>query len=132
MGKRVLSVDDEVETREFVSTVLEENGYEPLTAVNGEDALEMIRKSRPDLIIMDILMPKQSGINLYRELKRSPTLSDIPVIVYSGIAKRTLLRAQAGLSEINGERVPDPEAYIEKPVSAAHMAGVISSVLRGQ
>jgi twitching motility two-component system response regulator PilH len=81
---------------------------------------------------MDILMPKQSGINLYRELKRSPTLKDIPVIVYSGIARRTLLRAQAGLSEINGEKVPDPEAYIEKPASAAHMADVITNVLKGE
>jgi len=129
MGKKVLSVDDEAETREFVATVLEENGYDPLVAVNGEEALQIMQKEKPDLIIMDILMPKRSGINLYRELKKSPALRNIPVIVYSGIAKRTLLRAQTGLSEISGEKVPDPEAYIEKPVSALQMAGVIKRVL---
>lgn len=129
MGKKVLSVDDEAETREFVATVLEENGYDPLVAVNGEEALQIMQKEKPDVIIMDILMPKRSGINLYRELKKSPALRNIPVIVYSGIAKRTLLRAQTGLSEISGEKVPDPEAYIEKPVSAVQMAGVIKRVL---
>lgn len=129
MGKKVLSVDDEAETREFVATVLEENGYDPLVAVNGEEALQIMQNEKPDLIIMDILMPKRSGINLYRELKKSPALRNIPVIVYSGIAKRTLLRAQTGLSEISGEKVPDPEAYIEKPVSAVQMAGVIKRVL---
>ena len=129
MGQKVLTVDDEAETREFVYTVLQENGYEPLVAVNGEEALDIVRDTKPDLIIMDILMPKQSGINLYRELKKSSTLRNIPVVVYSGIAKRTLLRAQSGLSEISGEKIPDPEAYIEKPVSAEHIAGVIRRVL---
>ncbi len=130
MGKKtVLSVDDEAQTREFVSAVLEENGYKPLLAVNGEEALNLIKENRPDLVIMDILMPKQSGINLYRQLKTSEALKNIPVIVYSGIARRTLLRAQTGLAEIKGEKIPEPDGYMEKPVSAKHMASVIRKIL---
>ncbi len=129
MGKTVLSVDDEIDTRDLVSTVLEENGYEALLATNGEEAMDMIRQQKPELIILDILMPKQSGIRLYRELKTSDSLRDIPVIIYSGIARRTLLRAQAALTESGGESVPDPEAYIEKPAPPERLLAAVKKIL---
>ncbi|MEE9610761.1 MAG: response regulator, partial [Desulfatiglandales bacterium] len=69
MGKKVLIIDDEDEVRDFVSTLLEENGYAPITASNGAEAMDMVRQDKPDLIIMDILMPEQGGIKMYRELK---------------------------------------------------------------
>lgn len=130
MAKTILSVDDEVETREFVSAVLDENGYTSILAKNGEEALDIIKQTRPDLVIMDILMPRQSGIRLYRELRLSETYRDIPVIIYSGIPRRTLLRAQAALSESEGESVPDPEAYIEKPVSPKKLADTVRNILK--
>ncbi len=129
MGKTILSVDDEAEARDFVSAVLEENGYTAILANNGEEAMDIIRQNRPDLVIMDILMPKQSGIKLYRELKLSESFKNIPVIVYSGIPRRTLLRAQAGLTESGGESVPDPEAYIEKPVTPSRLAATVERLL---
>ncbi len=129
MAKTVLSVDDEDHVREFVSTVLEENGYTPILATNGEEAMDIIRKQKPDLIIMDILMPKQSGIRLYRELKSSEILRDIPVIVYSGVAKRTALRAQAAQTETGGASVPDPDAYLEKPVTPERLAATLKELL---
>jgi twitching motility two-component system response regulator PilH len=129
MGKTVIAVDDEVDAREFVSTVLEENGYTSILAENGEEAMELIRENKPDLVILDILMPGQSGIRMYRELKVSESLRDIPVIIYSGIARRTLLRAQAALTESTGESVPDPEAYIEKPVTAERLAAAVKKIL---
>lgn len=129
MGNTVIAVDDEAEAREFVSTVLEENGYVPIVAENGEEAMELIRKKRPDLVIMDILMPRQSGIKMYRELKDSESLKDIPVIVYSGISRRTLLRAQTALSETSGKSVPEPDAYLEKPVTPKGLAETIKRVL---
>ncbi|HID29443.1 MAG TPA: response regulator [Desulfobacterales bacterium] len=129
MGKTVLSVDDEDHVREFVATVLEENGYAPILATNGEEAMDIIREKKPDLIIMDILMPKQSGIRLYRELKCSDLPRDIPVIIYSGVAKRTALRAQAAQTETCGESVPDPDAYLEKPVTPERLAATVKKLL---
>jgi len=129
MGKTVLSVDDEDHIREFVSTVLEENGYTPIQATNGEEAMDTIRQQKPDLIIMDILMPKQSGIRLYRELKTSESFKDIPVIIYSGVAKRTALRAQVAQAETSGGSVPDPDAYLEKPVTPERLAATVRKVL---
>jgi twitching motility two-component system response regulator PilH len=129
MSKIVLSVDDEDHVREFVSTVLEENGYTPIQATNGEEALDIIRQQKPDLIILDILMPKESGIRLYRELKTSESLKEIPVIIYSGVAKRTALRAQAAQTECRGGSVPDPDGYLEKPVSAERLANTVKQIL---
>jgi two-component system phosphate regulon response regulator PhoB len=129
MGKTILSVDDEDHVREFVSTVLEENGYLPILATNGEEAMDIIRQQKPDLIIMDILMPKQSGIRMYRELKTSEFLRSIPVIIYSGVAKRTALRAQAAQAEFMGESVPDPDAYLEKPVTPDRLAATVKKIL---
>jgi twitching motility two-component system response regulator PilH len=129
MGRTVLSVDDEADTRDFVSTVLEENGYISLLATNGEEARAIIKQQKPDLIILDILMPKQSGIRLYRELKAAESLRDIPVIIYSGIPKRTLMRAQAALTESSGESVPDPDGYLEKPVTPERLVETVRDVL---
>ena len=129
MEKRILIVDDEDEVREFVSTVLEENSYVPVIATNGEEAMDMIRQNRPDLVILDILMPKQSGIRMYRELKTTDSFKDIPVVIYSGVAKRTFLRTQAARTEMGGESVPDPEAYIEKPAKPEYVAGVVRKIL---
>ena len=78
---------------------------------------------------MDILMPKQSGIKLFRELKTSELLRDIPVIIYSGVAKRTALRAQAAQTETSGESVPDPDAYLEKPVTPERLVATVKEFL---
>ena len=129
MGKKVLSVDDDPDIRLFVTTVLEENGYTPLTATNGEEGLETIKKERPDLVTLDVLMPRQSGIKMYRELKTDDSLKNIPVIILSGIARRTFLRSQEALTEFGSENVPEPEAYLEKPVEPEELAEMIKKVI---
>ncbi len=129
MSKRVLVVDDDPDVRLFSVTVLEENGYTPLEAENGEEGLKMIKAEKPDLVLLDILMPRQSGIRLYRELKTSKALKDINVIVLSGVAKKTFLRSQKALTEFGGAEVPEPEIYLEKPVEPEELAEVLKKVL---
>ncbi len=129
MSKRVLCVDDDPDIRLFVVTVLEENGYIPLTATNGEEGLETIKKERPDLVTLDVLMPRQSGIKMYRELKTDDSLKNIPVILLSGIARRTFLRSQEALTEFGSENVPEPDAYMEKPVEPEELADMIKKVI---
>ena len=129
MSKIVLIVDDDPDVRLFNSTVVEENGYTPLEADNGEEGLKMIREKKPDLVILDVLMPKQSGIRLYRELKTDKALEGIKVVLLSGIARRTFLRSQKALTEFGGEAVPEPEVYLEKPVEPEELAQVINDIL---
>lgn len=129
MAKKVLVVDDDPDVRLFSVTVLEEHGYIPLEATNGEEGLKMIKAEKPDLVLLDILMPRQSGIRLYRELKTDKALKNIHVIVLSGIAKKTFLRSQKALTEFGAAEVPEPEVYLEKPVEAEELADVIKKVI---
>jgi two-component system phosphate regulon response regulator PhoB len=129
MAKKVLVVDDDPDVRLFSVTVLEEHGYTPLEAANGEEGLKMIKQEKPELIILDILMPRQSGIRLYRELKTDKSFKDIPIIILSGIAKKTFLRSQKALTEFGGKEVPEPKVYLEKPVEPEVLADEIKKIL---
>ncbi|WP_319407072.1 response regulator [uncultured Desulfosarcina sp.] len=129
MSKKVLIVDDDPDVRLFNTTVVEESGYTPIEAANGEEGLEIIKKDRPDLVVLDVLMPKQSGIRLYRELKTDKSLVGIPVIILSGVAKRTFLRSQKALTEFGDKPVPEPENYLEKPVEPDELAREIKKFL---
>ena len=129
MGNKVLVVDDDPDIITFVVTVLEENSYTPLMAKNGEEGMVKIAEERPDLIILDVLMPKQSGIKMYRELKGDESLKNIPVIILSGIAKRTFLRSQEALTEFGSQPVPEPDAYIEKPVEPEELVETIKKLI---
>ena len=129
MSKKVLIVDDDPDVRLFNATVVEESGYTPVEAANGEEGLKIVKKDRPDLVILDVLMPKQSGIRLYRELKTDKALIGIPVIMLSGVAKRTFLRSQKALTEFGDKPVPEPENYLEKPVEPDELAREIKKLL---
>jgi twitching motility two-component system response regulator PilH len=129
MKKKVLTADDEHQVREIIATMLQENDYIPLQAKNGEEAMKVIREDTPDLIILDVLMPEKSGIKLYRELKTSETLKKIPVVICSGIARRTFLRTHIAPSKRGQEKIVEPEGYMEKPVSPDALAKIIKKLL---
>jgi len=130
MTKRVLVVDDELDMRVFAITLLETNGFKPLSADDGIQGLEMARKEKPSLIILDVMMPRESGVNMYRELKMDPTLKDIPVIMLSALSKKTFLHSQRVLDEYKGEEVPEPAAYIEKPPEPEELLEAIQDSLK--
>jgi len=129
MPKKVLAVDDDPDIIAFVKTVLEENGYIPLIARNGEAGLAMVQQETPALVILDVLMPKQSGIRMYREMKQDESMKDVPVVILSGIAKRTFLRSQEALTEFGDAVVPEPDAYIEKPVEPEELADTVRQLI---
>ena len=129
MSKKALVVDDNPDVRRFSVKVLEENGYTSLEAEDGESGLKMIKAEKPDLVILDVLMPRQSGVRLYRKLKTAKSLRKIKVIVLGEIAKKTFLRSQKALTEFGGAEVPEPEIYLEKPVEPEELAEAIKKVL---
>jgi twitching motility two-component system response regulator PilH len=129
MSQKVLVVDDDPDVQLFSVTVLEENGYTPLTANDGHEGMDVIRQEKPALVILDVLMPRESGIKLYRTLRTESKYESIPVIVLSGISKRSFLLSQNALSEFGGDAVPEPNMYLEKPVEPEELAKAIKSVL---
>jgi two-component system, OmpR family, phosphate regulon response regulator PhoB len=130
MAKKVLVVDDELDMRTFITTLLETNGFKPISAQDGIQGLEIARKNKPSLVILDIMMPRESGITLYRELRSDPDLKDIPVIMLSALSKKTFFHSQKVLDEYRGEKIPEPEAYIEKPPEPDEILEAIRSCLK--
>jgi len=129
MSKKVLVVDDDPDVRSFVITVLDENQYIPLVAKDGVEGFEMIEKDPPDLVILDVLMPRGSGIRLYHKLKTTEKYKQIPIIMFTGIALNSFLKSQKVLDEFKGEKVPEPDIYLEKPVDPEEMAAAVKKII---
>jgi len=84
--QQVLVVDDEKDIVEFLTQLLEDNGYEVKSANDGSEAMNLVQESKPDLILLDLQMPEETGTGLYRKLQHKKEFKDIPVIVISGLA----------------------------------------------
>ncbi len=127
--KRILVVGDELDMRTFVCTLLGTCGYQSLVASDGEEGIQKAKKLRPELIILDVMLPKEGGIQMYRELKTDDNLKDIPVIMLSGISKKTFFHSQNILNSYMGQSLPEPEAYIEKPPESEELIQLAESLL---
>ncbi len=129
-NKKILVVDDEPDMRVFVSTVVETMGFESITAKDGADALEKARSILPDLVILDVMMPKiGDGIKTYQRFRTDEKLVRVPVIMLSAIAKKTFFHSIRMLSPQKGPYVPEPEAYMEKPPDANELVKMIENLL---
>jgi CheY-like chemotaxis protein len=84
MSGLVQIVDDDESTRELLGLVLENNGFDAMTARDGVDALEQLRARRPALILLDMRMPRMNGLELMDRFRTDPALRAIPVVVFSG------------------------------------------------
>jgi CheY-like chemotaxis protein len=114
--KTILVVDDEPDVREYLKTVLEDADFNVVTAGDGVEALEVIRRQRPDFISLDLIMPRKSGHKLLYELKKDKQLSRIPVLIVTAHARDEL--GKENLEDILNSRVMSgPGTYLEKPVN---------------
>lgn len=128
MKKKILVVDDEMDIRIFISTLVETNGYKPLAAKDGEEGLKMVKEHKPDLIILDVMMPKESGLKLYREIKSDDQTKHIPIIIVSAVSKKTFFHSYRELNRYHGASIPEPEAYIEKPPESEELINCINQL----
>lgn len=115
MSKTVLIVEDEADVQVYLRTVLEANGYQALVASDAESGLELARSGHPDMISLDVMMPRQSGLSLYLKLCQDAQLARIPVVLVTGLVQ------QGGFSfrdHIADPSIPEPAEVMEKPVTA--------------
>lgn len=116
MLKKILVVEDELDIIEYMNDLLTDNGYQVDSASNGKLAFSKIREYKPDLILLDIQMPEETGVELYRKMFRDKDMQDIPVIVVSGMS--------AANWAINS-RVP----VIDKPINETVLLEQIESMI---
>ena len=117
MGKKILVIDDEPDMVTFLATLLEDNGYDVITAVDGEEGLQKIKSEKPDLVSLDLLMPNKTGIKMFRELRKDSEIGHIPVVMVTGFGKDDV-PSMDFKKWIQERSIRSPEAYIEKPVDA--------------
>ncbi len=116
--KKILIVDDELDMRIFISTLLETRGYKPVVTRDGKEGMRKAKSVVPDLIILDVMMPEEGGVQMYRQLKTDNNLKDIPGIMVSAIAKKTFSHYLKMLNVQRDDHIPEPDAYMEKPPEA--------------
>jgi len=130
MGEKcVLIVDDEMDMRLYLSTLLESNGYRPVARRNGADGLTSVQENRPDLILLDIMMPGDGGVVLYSRLKSDPDLAGIPVVMLSAVSEASFRHFLTMLNARRTTPIPEPQAYLEKPVEHEHLLQVVRDVI---
>jgi len=122
MAKKVLIIDDEKDMRVYLEAVFRKAGYETETASNGEEGVWLAEAHQPDLITLDILMPKKSGIKAYRGLRTSEKTKVIPIVVLTGLTR---------LDDFFGdlEELPQPDALIEKPIERDLFLERVNSII---
>jgi DNA-binding response OmpR family regulator len=121
MRGTILVVDDEPDQLEVVQTILSEVGFSVDTVTNGFDALKMVEKSLPGLIIVDANMPKMNGFALCESLRRAPATAGIPIIMLTGLV--------GNLSRMNG-LLHGASAYVTKPYKIDELVGKVNELLK--
>ena len=127
--KTVLIVEDELDMRIFISTLLETSGYQPVMTRDGKEGMLKAKDVCPDLIILDVMMPGEGGVQMYRQLKTHETLCNIPVIMLSAVAKKTFSHYLNMVNARLKDPMPDPDAYIEKPPEAEDILKMAATLI---
>jgi DNA-binding response OmpR family regulator len=128
IGKKVLVVDDDPDILDAMSMILEAQGYKVVFAHDGVECLDKLASEKPDLLILDLLMPKTDGFAVYREL-RSPKWSeyrDMPVLILSSVREEASRRRY----ELETGQALKPDEYIEKPILPRVLLGCVEKLLK--
>jgi DNA-binding response OmpR family regulator len=126
--RTVVVVEDDLDFAVFLHRFLEDHGFQAVVVPDGLQAQEVLEKETPDLITLDLIMPHETGIKFYRELRAQERWKAIPVIVITGLdaASDHILTYRKFL---HGKNLAEPDAYLTKPVEPDRLLGVIYDVL---
>lgn len=125
----VLVVDDEPHVVSYLEMLLQDQGYDTVAAADGREGLEKARARKPDLICLDITMPEESGVRMYRSLKEDPRLASIPVLVVTAVTGlggdpepfRSFLSSR--------KSIPPPEGFFSKPIEREDFLAKVSELV---
>ena len=116
----ILVVDDEIDTLQLLRVMLEMDGFEIFEAFNGLEAIESVKKNRPDAVLMDVMMPRMDGLEACRILRAQPETATLPIIIVS--AKTQVEAVKEGLDA-------GATRYLKKPISRSNLIETIREVL---
>jgi CheY-like chemotaxis protein len=117
---KILIAEDERDIRELISFTLEYEGYDVIVTANGEDALEMVYKERPDLVLLDVRMPRMDGYEVCRRIVNDVTIQHIPVAFISAKGQQSEIDEGMGAGAVD---------YLLKPFSRDQLLGMVVRLL---
>jgi two-component system, OmpR family, response regulator VicR len=123
-GKRVVCIEDEPEMIDLVKLILSRKGYQVLGAMGGREGLEAIQREKPDLVLLDLMMPDMDGWEVYQKMKADETTKAIPVIVVTAKAQ--------SIDKVLGLHIAKVEDYITKPFGPQELLESVEKVLARQ
>jgi two-component system alkaline phosphatase synthesis response regulator PhoP len=149
MAKQVLVVDDDKNTVKYLSAVLSDHGYEPVPAYNGSEGMDKVKQAKPDLIVLDVMMPKKTGFVLFEQLKRDERYKELPILMLTGVSGvldklddhmeeifeksydslREALRKK--IRELREEGLVRPEMFVDKPVDPDSFVAKVRQLIGG-
>jgi len=126
--KKILIVDDEPDMRIFISNLLDSDGFRPIHAEDKEEGLKKASEEDPAVIIIDMMMPGESGIQMYRDLKREEKFKTVPVIMLSTIDRETFFKFHIIRGSHPGKLTPEPDTYLQKPLEAEDLLNLVRTL----
>jgi len=127
-GYKILVIDDEPDVRIYLGKIFQDQGCQVIDAPDANQAMRAIKSEKPDLITLDLILPRKTGEKLYWELRKDPNYADLPVVVVSGYAavERPRIDFHGFIAEKN---IPEPEGFLEKPVDPNRLLETVLEVL---
>ncbi len=122
--KTILVVDDEADVVKYLKMALTDAGFNVVTAADGFEALKQVEEHQPDLISLDLVMPKHSGAKFYRQMQKNKRWQSIPILIVTGHAHDDL--GKADLEELT---MSGPGVYLEKPVKPTNYIAAVKRLL---
>jgi CheY-like chemotaxis protein len=122
-GKLILVVDDEADVTSYLTSLLEDSGYQTVSANDGAEGFKLAREKQPALITLDITMPEESGVKMFRNLQDTEETSKIPVIIVTGVSSEFKQFIESR------KQVHPPEAYFEKPIDKDEFISKVKELL---
>ena len=122
--KKVVCIEDELEMIELVKLILGRNKFDVVGAVGGQEGLDRISETKPDLVLLDLMMPEMDGWEVYQKMKASEDMRDIPVIVVTAKAQ--------SIDRVLGLHIARVNDYITKPFGPQELLDSVERVLHSQ
>lgn len=124
--RHAVIIDDEPDTTTYLSALLADHGWRVRTANRADEGLALLADERPDVLLLDLMMPNRGGLSVLVAVRKDPALAALPIVIVSGIQRTLTADYHAFLGRFKHYH---PEAYLDKPIDPAHLLSTLETLV---